>query len=276
MEAVQPKKIACIYFGNFQPVCKHHIQAYHHLVDKFGDDNVYLATNSQEAPLSLQEKKLLFDLHDVPTKKLTEVSDPLMVEEIVAKLSEETSVVLAMGKSGLKKNKKSFKENKSFYKVFERSHRSKLKSCKEKRYVYTIPEIKISLEDKKSFSTADTRESLAENNPDKFRKIMGFYNPKLCEYLSEKFKKFLEENKGITESINYDTIVKLLVETIVKRGNKFCLISKKTKRNLGCYRSRAGAEKRERQVQYFKKMKEQAGAGAVAGYSKPIGIEEEK
>jgi len=40
--------------------------------------------------------------------------------------------------------------------------------------------------------------------------------------------------------------------TIVRRGGKYCLISKKTGRNLGCYRTRAGAERRERQVQYFK------------------------
>jgi hypothetical protein len=40
---------------------------------------------------------------------------------------------------------------------------------------------------------------------------------------------------------------------IVKLGdNKFRLVSKKSGRNLGTYPSRAGAEKRERQVQYFK------------------------
>lgn len=41
-------------------------------------------------------------------------------------------------------------------------------------------------------------------------------------------------------------------ETIVKSGSKFKLVSKKTGKNLGTYPTRAGAEKRERQVQYFK------------------------
>lgn len=40
---------------------------------------------------------------------------------------------------------------------------------------------------------------------------------------------------------------------IVKRGNQFCLISKRTKRNLGCFDTKAGAIKRERQVQFFKR-----------------------
>ena len=43
-----------------------------------------------------------------------------------------------------------------------------------------------------------------------------------------------------------------LDEIIRKKNDKYCLFSKKTKKNLGCYPTRAGAVKRERQVQYFK------------------------
>ena len=43
-----------------------------------------------------------------------------------------------------------------------------------------------------------------------------------------------------------------LDEVIKKKGEKYCLFSKKTKKNLGCYPTRAGAVKREKQVQYFK------------------------
>jgi len=45
-------------------------------------------------------------------------------------------------------------------------------------------------------------------------------------------------------------------EHIVKKDGKYCLMSKKTNKNLGCYDTKAGAEKRERQVQYFKHMGE--------------------
>jgi GNAT superfamily N-acetyltransferase len=40
---------------------------------------------------------------------------------------------------------------------------------------------------------------------------------------------------------------------IVKRKGKYCLLSKKTERNLGCYPTRAGAQQREREVQFFKR-----------------------
>ena len=75
--------------------------------------------------------------------------------------------------------------------------------------------------------------------------------------------------------INLNNIIlSILDETIKKRGDKFCLVAK-TGRNLGCYRSRGGAEKREKQVQYFKHAKEEeleemsTAIGAV-GYSGPL------
>ena len=43
--------------------------------------------------------------------------------------------------------------------------------------------------------------------------------------------------------------------TIRKKGSKFCVFSKKTGKNLGCAGSKAGAKKREKQIQYFKNKK---------------------
>ena len=48
----------------------------------------------------------------------------------------------------------------------------------------------------------------------------------------------------------------VIEERIVKKGSEFCLKSKKSGKNLGCYPTKAGAKKREKQVQYFKHMKE--------------------
>ena len=48
-----------------------------------------------------------------------------------------------------------------------------------------------------------------------------------------------------------------LFEVIRRKNNKYCLYSKKTNRNLGCYKTKAEVRKRERQVQYFKHIKEE-------------------
>lgn len=47
-----------------------------------------------------------------------------------------------------------------------------------------------------------------------------------------------------------------LDEVIRKKDGKYCLFSKKTNRNLGCYSSKEEVKKREKQVQYFKRLKE--------------------
>jgi cytidyltransferase-like protein len=113
-----------------------------------------------------------------------------------------------------------------------------------------------------SLSATDMRAAIGEGNlkelinfiPDEF----GKNKKEVAETIISMFNK-----EKIKENVIYD----IIVETVTKRGNKYCLLSKKTKRNLGCYSSKSGAKNRERQVQYFKHMKEMSavGAGAVQG-----------
>jgi hypothetical protein len=64
-----------------------------------------------------------------------------------------------------------------------------------------------------------------------------------------------------------------LQEHIVKSGDEYCLKSKKTDKNLGCYSSHAGAEKREKQVQYFKHLGEDL-VDEILNYAEDQTIEE--
>jgi hypothetical protein len=49
-----------------------------------------------------------------------------------------------------------------------------------------------------------------------------------------------------------NTFKEFVKEHIIRVGGKYRLVSKKSGKNLGTYDTKAGAEKRERQVQYFK------------------------
>ena len=59
----------------------------------------------------------------------------------------------------------------------------------------------------------------------------------------------------LTKAKLLEVIEEELQEIIKKKDGEFCLHSKKG-RNLGCYPSKAGAENREREVQYFKSVSE--------------------
>jgi hypothetical protein len=57
---------------------------------------------------------------------------------------------------------------------------------------------------------------------------------------------------------------KQLMETVMKTGSGYKLVSKTSGRNLGTAKTLSGIKKREREVQYFKHMKED-GMGGSAG-----------
>ena len=59
-------------------------------------------------------------------------------------------------------------------------------------------------------------------------------------------------------------------ESIVKTGDQYKLVSKSGGKNLGTYDTKAGAEKRERQVQYFKHLDESEYEGRAVTLNKPF------
>lgn len=61
-------------------------------------------------------------------------------------------------------------------------------------------------------------------------------------------------------------------EHIVKSGNKFRLVSRKAGKNLGTYGSKAGAEKREKQVAFFKHQNETATSLDAGSYADEDGL----
>ena len=67
---------------------------------------------------------------------------------------------------------------------------------------------------------------------------------------------FLRNEEEFLQTLKTDREQNLF-EVIRRKNNKYCLYSKKTNRNLGCYKTKAEVKKRERQVQYFKHIKEE-------------------
>jgi hypothetical protein len=76
-------------------------------------------------------------------------------------------------------------------------------------------------------------------------RVALYYNRQLNKYFSVPYGNTVDAAIQSEETESVD-------EHIVKSGGQFKLVSKSTGKNLGTYPTKAGAEKRERQVQYFK------------------------
>jgi hypothetical protein len=117
-----------------------------------------------------------------------------------------------------------------------------------------------------NYSATDMRKAIANNNAKELIKFLP-NSIKNKNDVAEQILGMFSSKLKLEENVIHD----IINEHIVKRGGKYCLLSKKNNRNLGCYSSKSGAEKREKQVQYFKKVKENSvSSGAIAGYGQKM------
>ena len=99
--------------------------------------------------------------------------------------------------------------------------------------------------------------SVLKVNPVTAKRFLSYYDESDAEK-QHWILNYLKTKKGFLELMQpefIESIEENIDEVIRKVGDKFRLYSKKGK-NLGTYDSRAGAEKREKQVNYFKHMSE--------------------
>ena len=141
-------------------------------------------------------------------------------------------------------------------------------------------------EDVSGMSASKMRQAAVDGDLSAFMKgIAGSLDKDQAKDLLNKIRTRINQKPGARQNkkIFLQPIEEnLFQEFIVKSGNKWCLKSKKKtktgkRKNLGCYSSRSGAEKRERQVQYFKHLKEDeleemsaTSGGAVSGFAGPF------
>ena len=109
----------------------------------------------------------------------------------------------------------------------------------------------------KEFLTEQTepyQKKMKAGHSRKKRRVIGHGGqPNVAPYTEKPSMERSKSAPPIGESEENDLVI---VETIRKKGSKYCLFSKKSNKNLGCYGSKAGAKKREKQVQYFKHLSE--------------------
>jgi len=94
------KKLVVVYSGRFQPFHAGHYVSYLKLCQKFGKDNVYIATSNvtsgPKSPFNFNEKKeIATKMFNVPSDKFIEVKNPYAPKEILQHFDGKTTAYIA-------------------------------------------------------------------------------------------------------------------------------------------------------------------------------------
>ena len=181
------KKTVVIYAGRFQPFHKGHYAAYKKLVDKFGQDSVYIGTsndtNDSKSPFNFNEKKkIATTMFGIPTNHFVNIKNPYKPVEILKSFDEKTTqYIAAVGeKDAARLRGKYFKpyEGKAGY------------GYKEIGYVYPVPA------EQNPISGTDVRKGIGgdeEGAKKFFLKAYPKYNKEIFKMITDKIKSLQED-----------------------------------------------------------------------------------
>ncbi len=93
------KKIV-IFSGRFQPFHSGHMQTYRHLIRKFPDADVYIATSNKtdndKSPFDFNEKKLIMmRMFKIPSNRIVQVKNPYNPVEILSNYPSDSTIYIA-------------------------------------------------------------------------------------------------------------------------------------------------------------------------------------
>ena len=181
------RKIA-IYAGRFQPFHKGHDSAYKQLVDKFGEENVYVATSepketSARNPFKFDEKQqIMTAMFNIPSERVVQVKNPYKPVEVLSKFDpKKTAFITAVGE----KDGDRLSHGK-YFKKYDAD--DELSPYQDSGYFVTVPNFKV---DSDVMSATKIRDKLGnptistEDKIDFFKKLYGKLDPKLFRMMKD-------------------------------------------------------------------------------------------
>lgn len=216
------KKVIAIFPGRFQPMGKHHYDAYKWLASKFGKENTYVATSNKvdppKSPLNFSEKKQIADKYGIKDN-FVQVKNPYQAEEVTSMYSEDTPVVFMVGKKDMQEDPRfSMKPKKdgspSYFQPYDPN--KKLEGYKKRGYLIVAPHVSYDIKGVGEMSGTNIRKALSnpKSTPDQFKDIFGWHDPKIEKMLKSKFSSVSEDIALVLEkrALALATIKELLME----------------------------------------------------------------
>jgi len=193
------KKLVVVFSGRFQPPSLHHKKVYDWIVEKFGKDNVYVASSniikSPESPLSFSDKKLIWTQHGVPSDKIVEVKNPYNPEEIKSKFDPNTTALISIfgEKDRDRLSQRTKKNGELSYFLPYSGNENKLVAYPKHGYFVIAPHMSVLISGRELSGTLVRKllgsKKLSENAKKKsFEKIFGWYDEYIYHLIVPKFE----------------------------------------------------------------------------------------
>lgn len=208
-------KYIVIYSGRFQPFGKHHCQSYKHLCEKFGTDNVFIATTNKTdelSPLNFNEKTKIINKYGI--RNVYCVKDTYKCREITQLFDpKNTAVIFALGKKDINRL-----NTQKYFKYF--TNTNDLVSMLQHGFLYILPHVSIH-HDNIEYSGTNLRKILSTSDPVETKKVMGWYDPYIDSLFKTHFKVERLEENIINVLYESDRITKTQLQRIEQYVDKF-------------------------------------------------------
>jgi hypothetical protein len=172
------KDTIAVFSGRFQPFHAGHYSIYKALVDKFGKDNVYIASSNAQDPIKSpfpfrDKKNIMTKMFGIPTKNVVQVKNPYAPVEILDRFPPETKYVTAVSQKDAERLEKGGK----YFHNFDKVPSQKRKGYGDAGYFIVAPEMKLKVNGK-NISGTQLRATFGSNKlsiPEKKRIFQQVY-----------------------------------------------------------------------------------------------------
>jgi len=138
-----------IFSGRFQPFHAGHYSIYEGLVNKFGKDNVYIASSNVQDPVKSpfqfkDKKQIMTTMFGIPKNKVVQVKNTYAPTEILDKFPPDTKYVTAVSQKDAERLAKGGK----YFKNFDEVPPKKRKGYEKEGYYIVAPEMQLKVNGK--------------------------------------------------------------------------------------------------------------------------------
>jgi hypothetical protein len=143
-----PRRTVGIFAGRFHPFHSGHFSVYQDLVDRFGKDNVYIASSDSTDPVSSpfefkEKQEIIAKMFGVPEDRIVKVKNPYAPAEITDELPEDTVYVTAVSEKDADRL-----GGGKYFRSYEDTPEEERLGYKEGGYFIVAPEMQLTLNDR--------------------------------------------------------------------------------------------------------------------------------